>query len=56
MQELSNYLGIEKIEKIEGYDVSHFSGDNAVASCVAFSKQGPQKRIIDCSIFRRIIW
>jgi excinuclease ABC subunit C len=44
MQELSNYLGIEDIEKIEGYDVSHFSGDNAVASCVVFSKQGPQKK------------
>ena len=44
MQELSNYLGIEKIEKIEGYDVSHFSGANAVASCVVFSMQGPQKK------------
>ena len=36
MQELSNYLGIENIKKIEGYDVSHFSGANAVASCVVF--------------------
>ena len=44
MQELSNYLGIEGIKKIEGYDVSHFSGDNAVASCVVFYKQGPQKK------------
>ena len=44
MKELSNYLGIEDIKKIEGYDVSHFSGDNAVASCVVFSKQGPQKK------------
>ena len=34
MQELSSYLGLKNIKKIEGYDVSHFSGDNAVASCV----------------------
>ena len=44
IKELSNYLGIENINKIEGYDVSHFSGDNAVASCVVFSMQGPQKK------------
>ena len=44
IQELSNYLGVENINKIEGYDVSHFSGDGAVASCVTFSKQGPQKK------------
>jgi len=43
IQELSNHLGVENINKIEGYDVSHFSGDSAVASCVTFSKQGPQK-------------
>ena len=42
--ELSNYLGIQNIEKIEGYDVSHISGDNAVASCVVFSKMGPLKK------------
>ena len=44
MQELSSYLGLKNIKKIEGYDVSHFSGDNAVASCVVFSKQGPEKK------------
>ena len=42
--ELSNFLGIKEIKKIEGYDVSHISGDNAVASCVVYSKQGPLKR------------
>ena len=41
--ELSNYLGIKKINKIEGYDVSHISGENAVASCVVFSITGPLK-------------
>jgi len=43
LNELSNYLGKENIKKIEGYDVSHISGDNAVASCVVFSKAGPLK-------------
>ena len=41
--ELSNYLGKKNIKKIEGYDVSHISGDNAVASCVVYSKTGPLK-------------
>ena len=41
--ELSNYLGIKQIKKIEGYDISHISGDNAVASCVVFSNLGSLK-------------
>ncbi len=44
LNELSKYLGIKDINKIEGYDVSHISGDNAVASCVVFSKTGPLKK------------
>ena len=43
LNELSNYLGMKNINKLEGYDVSHISGDNAVASCVVFSKTGPSK-------------
>jgi len=43
LSELSNYLGIKDINKIEGYDVSHISGDYAVASCVVFSNVGPIK-------------
>ncbi len=43
LNELSNYLGIKDIKKIEGFDVSHISGDNAVASCVVFSKTGHLK-------------
>ena len=42
LNELTNYLGKE-INKIEGYDVSHISGENAVSSCVVFSKKGPIK-------------
>ncbi len=41
--ELSNYLGKKEIKKIEGYDVSHISGENAVASCVVFSNKGVLK-------------
>ena len=43
LNELSNYMGRKDIKKVEGYDVSHISGDNAVASCVVFSKTGPLK-------------
>ena len=43
INELSNYLNIKEINKIEGYDISHISGDDAVSSCVTFSKMGPQK-------------
>ena len=42
--ELSNLLGIKEIKKIEGYDVSHISGDNAVASCVVYSNKGKLKK------------
>ena len=43
LNELSNYLGLKQIKKIEGYDVSHISGDKAVASCIVFSNDGPLK-------------
>ncbi len=33
-----------KINRIEGFDVSHFSGDDVTASCVIFDKDGPQKK------------
>ena len=44
MDEIGDYLGIKDIKRIEGYDVSHFSGENAIASCVVFSKQGAEKK------------
>ena len=44
LNELSKYLGMKEIKKIDGYDVSHISGDYAVASCVVFSKKGPLKK------------
>ncbi len=42
--DLSNYMGQKNINKIEAYDVSHISGENGVASCVVFSKTGPNKK------------
>ncbi len=33
-----------KINRIEGFDVSHLSGDQVTASCVVFDKDGPQKK------------
>ena len=45
INELKNSLGLNKdIKKIEAYDVSHISGDHAVASCVLFSKLGALKK------------
>ena len=42
--ELASYTGQKNINKIEAYDVSHFSGENGVASCVVFTKTGPNKK------------
>ncbi len=43
-KDLENYTGYKNINKIEAYDVSHMSGENGVASCVVFSKIGPDKK------------
>jgi excinuclease ABC subunit C len=44
-KELAKDLGISSdIKRIETYDVSHLSGENAVASCVVFSKRGSDKK------------
>ena len=44
LNELSDSIGQKNIEKIEAYDVSHISGANGVASCIVFSKTGPNKK------------
>jgi len=44
-KELAKDLGLSSdINRIEVFDVSHFSGDSAIASCVVFSKTGPYKK------------
>ena len=42
--DLKNHIGYKKdIKKIEAYDVSHISGNHAVASCIVYTNQGPNK-------------
>ncbi len=43
LNELSRYVGQKDINKVEAYDVSHISGENAVASSIVFTKTGPEK-------------
>jgi excinuclease ABC subunit C len=44
-KELAKDLGLSAdINRIETFDVSHFSGDSAIASCVVFSKTGSFKK------------
>ena len=44
-KELAKDLGLSTdINRIETFDVSHFSGDSAIGSCVVFSKNGPYKK------------
>tara|TARA_A100000164_G_scaffold71158_1_gene59613 strand:- start:3015 stop:4799 length:1785 start_codon:yes stop_codon:yes gene_type:complete len=45
IKNLAKYLGLNKTNLlIEGYDVSHHAGKYAVASAVAFSNHGPDKK------------
>ncbi len=41
---LANFLQVETINKIEGFDISHTSGKNVSASCVSITKNGPNKK------------
>jgi excinuclease ABC subunit C len=43
--DLNNHIGQKKyLKKIEAYDVSHISGNHAVASCVVYTNEGPSKK------------
>ena len=44
LESLANFLQIEVINKIEGFDISHTSGKNVSASCVSITKDGPNKK------------
>lgn len=41
MEALADLLGIEKIYRMECFDISHTSGQQTVASCVVFDSNGP---------------
>ena len=41
-EELANILGIKKVNRIEGYDISNISGTNSVASMVVFEDGEPK--------------
>ena len=43
-ESLADFLQIETINKIEGFDISHTSGKNVSASCVSITKNGPNKK------------
>jgi len=44
-KELQSAMGFKiPIKRIEAYDVSHISGDHAVASCIVFSDSGPSNQ------------
>lgn len=43
-ESLENFLKIETINRVEGFDVSHTSGKNVSASCVNVTKDGPVKK------------
>ncbi len=44
LESLANFLQIETINRIEGFDISHTSGKNVSASCVNLTKEGPIKK------------
>ena len=45
LEDLKKELQMNEIETIESYDISHHSGNNAVAGCVVYGKEGKAKNL-----------
>tara|TARA_B100000963_G_scaffold75282_1_gene63424 strand:- start:561 stop:2396 length:1836 start_codon:yes stop_codon:yes gene_type:complete len=45
IDDLKKELNIDEIETIESYDISHHAGDNAIAGCVVYTKEGKAKNL-----------
>ena len=43
LNELKTSLNMRQLSKIEAFDISHLYQDHAVASCVVYTKKGPNK-------------
>jgi len=41
IDDLEKLIGLQGIEHMECYDISHTMGENTVASCVSFNREGP---------------
>ena len=44
LNNFADFLKIDTITKIEGFDISHTSGKNVSSSCVSITKDGPDKK------------
>ncbi len=44
LESLAHFLNIKRINKIEGFDISHTSGMKVSASCISLTKDGPDKK------------
>lgn len=45
LEDLKRELQIDEINTIESYDISHHSGENAVAGCVVYTQEGKAKNL-----------